>query len=95
MSKRKKRIRKIIKHSTNEEEYYNDFYNGELVEKLKTKYLYEVWAKRPNVAVSLWKIDEEEIQAYGFSKVNWPDCWELDRGIEIALAKAAAQMVRV
>ena len=92
-NKRKKKIRKIVKNAANVDTYYQ---NGNDELQQTPKYFYEVWVDRPNVAVSLWKFGalDSENRAFGFSKVNWPDCWDEAEGLRIALSKAAAKLVK-
>jgi len=54
--------------------------------------------KRPytgvNVAAVIPFDDGELFTAVGFSKAHWPDKWDPDYGLELAIKKAAADIVR-
>jgi len=50
---------------------------------------------RPNTMARVHVIvGENEYEALGFSKVNWRDQWDSDTGIEIAVKKAIAKIVK-
>jgi len=52
----------------------------------------ETWQKRPYTAVRITTIglDGREYTDAGFAKVNYPDRWDADYGIELATRKAIA-----
>ena len=54
--------------------------------------VYEVWQQRPYTAVRL--VDVQEREAFGFTKVCWPDEWSERVGVERALHKAAESLFR-
>jgi hypothetical protein len=50
---------------------------------------FEKWQQRPYTAVNLTYRGH---QAFGFSKVNWPDDWDEEEGVLLSLRKAAARI---
>ncbi len=58
--------------------------------KQSVMYRYRVFQRRPYTMVWLWRGKETQgISGFGFSKVCYPDTWDANAGIQIALAKAA------
>ena len=90
---RQKRIAKVLEHAII---FDNRLDGGSEVEPALTidpepKYRYKAYQDCPNTMVELWPIGSYwEKRAFGFSKVNWPDPFDPDYGVELALAKAAA-----
>lgn len=56
-----------------------------------------VWQKRPYTAVRIEyerQPNEYTFVGLGFTKVSWPDKWDEEEGVNIALLKAAAHIWR-
>ncbi len=50
---------------------------------------------RPYTAVKITAVFEhEEHEAIGFTKVNWPDKWNAEYGIDMAIDKATAKITK-
>lgn len=55
----------------------------------------EVWQDQPNTAVNLYiSFGRQPYQAYGFAKVQWPDKWDAEYGVELAKRKARAKIAK-
>lgn len=57
----------------------------------------EFWIQCPNIFVkmTLRPNSDTELETGGFAKVSHPDEWDLEFGEDLALKKAAAQMVKL
>ena len=61
----------------------------------------EIWQDRPNTATRVIRLGSyvgwplTQISAFGFSKVCYPDKWDADYGIHIAVRKALGKIARV
>ncbi len=57
----------------------------------------EFWIQRPNIFVkmTLHPNSAIELETGGFAKVSHPDEWDLEFGEDLALKKAASQMVKL
>lgn len=54
-----------------------------------------IWQKRPNIAVrTAYKVDQRFWCGYGFAKVMYPDVWDAQYGIDLAVKKALASIAR-
>ena len=57
------------------------------------------WQKKPNTAVQVsyiprqWRGEAYPCD-YGFAKVRYPDKWDTDKGIDLAVKKALASIAR-
>ena len=57
----------------------------------------EVWQSKPYTAVKVkvwYKGCSDTHEAVGFAKVCWPDKWDADYGVTLAVAKALAQIAK-
>ena len=57
----------------------------------------EVWQSKPYTAVKVkvwYKGCSDTHEAIGFAKVCWPDKWDADYGVTLAVAKALAQIAK-
>ena len=86
---RQLRIAKVLEQTHIMEEH------GNLTTYPKPKYLCVAHQDCPNTMVEIWPTGNYARRAIGFSKVNWPDEFDPDYGIELAMAKAAAKLVKL
>ena len=57
----------------------------------------DVWQSKPYTAVKVkvwYKGCSDTHEAVGFAKVCWPDKWDADYGVTLAVAKALAQIAK-
>lgn len=73
-------------------------YHLQQIKEDNPDYDVEYWQKRPNTAARLRYISDTGnsyvFEYFGFAKVCWPDKWNPERGKELALEKAVADIVR-
>ena len=57
------------------------------------RYYYTALIDRPNIVVRLYRTTTND-SWLGWSKVNWPDKWDKEFGLRVALGKAASAMIK-
>lgn len=67
---------------------------GDLSTEEAPLFSYVSWIEKPNIAVQLFPTGKPHQYTYGWAKVNWPDEWDYVYGLELALRKAAAKLVK-
>ena len=53
-----------------------------------------VWQKKPNTAVRVIYHGKQSYYDFGFTKVQYPDTWDAQYGIDLAVKKALAGIAR-
>jgi len=65
-----------------------------LYESQSPNFQVEIWQDQPNTAARIFYYSLRKLGFFGFSKVCYPDKWDADYGVRIAVYKALGKIAK-